>query len=62
MKCDNYEEDGDCRYYQALIGTGEPPPSGMDSSGHCEVADDIADLDDWFEAEPKDCDMLDLEE
>ena len=61
MKCENYE-DGECRYYAALIGTKEPRPSGMDSTGHCDVADDMEDINDWYEAEPEDCDLLDLED
>lgn len=62
MKCSNYEEEKRrCRYYEALHGTGEDPPTGMNSTGRCDVAEDMEDINDWLEAEPEDCDMLDLE-
>ncbi len=57
--CDNYEE-GQCRYYNLLMGTGEEPPSGMDKdTGACLLVQDT-DTWSWLDAEPEDCDMLDL--
>lgn len=59
-QCDNYEDNGKCRYYEALYGTGEDLPSGCSVSGDCEVKDNI--IDSWIEVEPEDCDMLDLDD
>ncbi len=56
--CENYEDGKRCRYYEALHGTGEEPPSGMDGdTGECLV---IMGIDSWIEADPDDCDMMDL--
>jgi hypothetical protein len=56
-QCENYEEGKDqCRYYEALQGTGEDMPTGMDVHGKCKPFDDE---DDWIMVEHEDCDMLD---
>ncbi len=56
--CSNMEDDK-CRYFEALIGTGEEPPSGMDTSnGDCLAREAVAS---WLDIDPQDCDMLDLE-
>ncbi len=58
MICDNFEkEEKVCRYYAALIGTPEEPPTGMENfSGRCGARDDV---ENWIEVEDEDCDMLD---
>ncbi len=56
--CDNFEEDGKCRYFNMLQGTGEDLPTGVDiDNGECLV---IQKVKSWIELEPEDCDMLDL--
>ena len=60
MKCENYKEDErQCRYFEALIGTDEECPTGMDeSNGRCNA---IEEKDgDWYDVESEDCDMFDL--
>lgn len=55
-KCDNFE-DGKCRYFEMLRGTGEELPTGADANnGDCLV---IQSIKSWIEAELEDCDMLD---
>ena len=65
MKCDNYEDDGKCRYFQALIGTDEDPPTGMDQdNGECLAIQEAGgeEAGGWIMVEEEDCDMLDLED
>ncbi len=58
MICDNYEpQQQQCRYYEALRGTGASPPTGMYVfSGRCKVRDNV---DEWYDVEDEACNMLD---
>lgn len=60
MKCENYiEEQEECRYFEAMHGSNEDRPSGMEvMSGRCKPFDDASD---WYDVEPEDCDMLDFD-
>ncbi len=61
MICSNYDKEmEECKYHQALFGSLEESPTGMDEiSGDCKAMEQY---DDWIEMEPDDCDMLNLAE
>jgi hypothetical protein len=48
---------GKCRYFDALIGTDEPYPTGCaDNTGECRPFEEFG----WDVMEDSDCDMVDL--
>jgi hypothetical protein len=60
MEYCQYFEDGKCRYYQALTGTGEDPPTGMDDdNGDCLA---IQEQETWDMVDGDDCDMINWNE
>ena len=61
MICKNFDKDKDkCKYAEALIGTGEDPPTACGSDGFCSVNEEHG--GDWDMADSEDCDMLNLKE